>query len=448
MGEAVDINKGYNHIIVDVKILSDDSLVKSLGDKLENLSPLPTECSICRVPVHLRERNEKAFAPREISIGPLHHKNDNLKHMHPHKLRLLKHFLSRAKLSLHDCVQLLKKKEVYLRNCYADPVEFDSDRFIEIVLVDSAFILELFFRNISSDDCNNRLQDPYDHFFCGPWKLRFIKTDMLLLENQVPFFIIEDLLSLTKSDIIPIKNDVRRSAIMLTYQFFKRKLNLLDMDNFNIEEKVGELQIQHFVDFARICYVPREFPCKNKLKCMSMPRATKLREAGVKFKVMNKGSPFDIRFKDGVLEMSRLRLKDATEILLRNLIAYERCHLHDNYVNDYVFMLDRLIETAGDVELLMHYGIIESKLSGTQEVASTINRLSPGTTMARRRFYFSDLCENVDDYYRVPWHKWRVTLKEDYFKNPWAVISVIAAIVLLVLTILQTFYIVISYYQS
>ncbi|KAI9122887.1 hypothetical protein K1719_005776 [Acacia pycnantha] len=416
MGEAVDINEGYNHITVDVTILSDDSLVKSLGDKLESLSPLPTECSICRVPVHLRERNEKAFAPREISIGPLHHKNDNLKHMHPHKLRLLKHFLSRAKLSLHDCVQLLKKKEVYLRNCYADPIEFDSDRFIEIVLVDSAFILELFFRNISSDD--------------------------------FPFFIIEDLLSLTKSDIIPIKNDVRRSAIMLTYQFFKRKLNLLDMDNFDIEEKVGELQIQHFVDFARICYVPREFPCKNKLKCMSMPRATKLREAGVKFKVMNKGSPFDIRFKDGVLEISRLRFKDATEILLRNLIAYERCHLHDNYVNDYVFMLDRLIETAGDVELLMHYGIIESKLSGTQEVASTINRLSPGTTMARRRFYFSDLCENVDDYYRVPWHKWRVTLKEDYFKNPWAVISVIAAIVLLVLTILQTFYTVISYYQS
>ncbi|KAI9123083.1 hypothetical protein K1719_005972 [Acacia pycnantha] len=73
--------------------------------------------------------------PREISIGPLHN-NENLKHMHPHK-----------------------------------------------------------FRNISSDDDNNQLQDQYDHVFGGPWKLRFVKTDMLLLdENQVPFFIIEDLL--------------------------------------------------------------------------------------------------------------------------------------------------------------------------------------------------------------------------------------------------------------
>ncbi|KAI9123198.1 hypothetical protein K1719_006087 [Acacia pycnantha] len=387
MGDAVYKTEGFNHIAVDVQILS-DSLVKRLEDKLDSLSPLSTKCSICRVPVRIRGQNEKAFTPREISIGPLHHNNGNLKHMQPHKLRLLKHFLSRAKV-----------------------------------------------------------QDQlYDHFFGGPWKLRFIINDMLLLENQVPFFIIEDLLSLTKSDIIPIKNNVRLSAIMLTYEFFKRKLNLLDMDNFNIEEKVGELQIQHFVDFSRICYVPREFPCKNRPKCMSMPRATKLREAGVKFREKNSGNPFDIRFKDGVLEISRLRLKDVTETLLRNLIAYERCHLHDNYMNDYVFILDRLIETAGDVELLMHYGIIESKLSGTQEVVSTINRLSPGTTMARRRFYFSDLCENVDDYYRVPWHKWRVTLKEDYFKNPWAVISVIAAISLLLLTFVQTFYAVMSYY--
>ncbi|XP_028760091.1 UPF0481 protein At3g47200-like [Neltuma alba] len=309
--------------------------------------------------------------------------------MEEHKLRLLKDFLSRAKVSLHDCVHLLKKKEVYLRNCYADPIEFDSDKFIEIILVDSAFILELFFRNVSG---NNQLQDQYDHFFGGPWKVRFIKTDMLLLENQVPFSIIEDLLLLTKSDVLPIKNDVRRSAIMLTYEFFKRKLNLLDIDNFNIEEKVGELEIQHFVDFARICYVPRVLPSKNKLECVTMPRATKLREAGVKFKVKNGGSPFDIGFKDGVLEISRLRIKDATEIFLRNLIAYERCHLHDNYMNDYVFVLDRLIETAGDVELLMHCGIIETKLSGTQEVASLVNELWPGMAMARRRFYFSDLC--------------------------------------------------------
>ncbi|XP_028760101.1 UPF0481 protein At3g47200-like [Neltuma alba] len=442
MGQAVDLTEGFDHITVDVKMLS-DSLLKSLGDKLQKLPPLSSKCSICKVPIHLRERNEKAFTPREISIGPLHHNNLNLKHMEEHKLRLLKDFLSRAKVSLHDCVQLLKKKELYLRNCYADPIEFDSDKFIEIILVDSAFILELFFRNVSD---NNQMQNQYDHFFGGPWKLRFIKTDMLLLENQVPFSIIEDLLLLTKSDILPIKNDVRRSAIMLTYEFFKRKLNLLDMDNFNIEEKVGELEIQHFVDFARICFVPPVLPSKNKLKCVTMPRATKLREAGVKFKVKNSGSPFDIRFKDGVLEISRLRIKDATEILLRNLIAYERCHLHDNYMNDYLFILDRLIETPGDVELLMHRGIIESKLSGTQEVASLMNELSPGMTMARRRFYFSDLCEKVSDYYRVPWHRWRLTLKEDYFSNPWAIISVIAAMSLLLLTFVQTYYSVMSYY--
>ncbi|XP_028760093.1 UPF0481 protein At3g47200-like [Neltuma alba] len=439
MGEA-GVTEGFNNITVDIS----DSLVKSLEDKLQKLPPLSSKCSISKVPVHLRERNEKAFTPREISIGPLHHNNESLKHMEEHKLRLPKNFLSRANVSLHDCVQLLKEKELYLRNCYADPIEFDSDKFIEIILVDSTFILELFFRNFSDNDL---LQDQYDHSFGGQWKLiRFIKTDMLLLENQVPFSIIEDLLSLTKSDIIPIKTGVRRPAIMLTHQFFKRKLNLRDMDSSDIEEKVGELEIQHFVDFARICCVPPVLPCKNKLKCVTTPRATKLREAGVRFKVKNSGTPFDIKFKDGVLEISRLRIKDDTEILLRNLIAYERCHLLDNYVNDFVFILDRLVETPGDVELLMHCGIIESKLSGTQEVASLMNNLCPGATTARRRFYFSDLCEEASDYYRVPWHKWRLTLKENYFSNPWAIISVVAAISLLLLTLVQTLYEVISYY--
>ncbi|XP_028760090.1 UPF0481 protein At3g47200-like [Neltuma alba] len=395
MGQA-DVTEGFNNITIDVS----DSLVKSLEDKLQKLPPLSSKCSISRVPVLLRERNEKAFTPREISIGPLHHNNGSLKHMEEHKLRLLRDFLSRAKVSLRDCVELLEKKEVYLRNCYADPIEFDSDKFIEIILVDSAFILELFFRNISG---NNQLQDQYDHF-----------------------------LAAHGSYDIPRKNDVRRSAIMLTYEFFKRKLNLLDMDNFNVEEK------------NLLC--PSSSSKQKQTKVRDYAEGNEVTRSWSEVQVKSSGNPFDIKFKEGVLEIPRLRIKDDTEILLRNLIAYERCHLHDNYVNDFVFILDRLVETPGDVELLTHCGVIESKLSGTQQVASLMNNLCPGVTMARRRFYFSDLCEEASDYCRVPWHKWRLTLKENYFSNPWAIISVVAAISLLLLTLVQTVYEVISYY--
>ncbi|XP_028788919.1 uncharacterized protein LOC114744943 [Neltuma alba] len=195
---------------------------------------------------------------------------------------------------------------------------------------------------------------------------------------------------------------------------------LKDVDAFNAMEKVGQSEIQHFVDFARICHLPQEMPHKSKLKSLTLPTATQLHQAGVKFKVKQSRNLFDIQFKDGTLEIPRLRINDAMENFLRNLIAYEHYHLKDNYVNDYVFILHRLIDTPEDVELLAQNGIIESKLA--------------------------DLCKELNDYYRVPWHKWKATLKQDYFTNPWAIISVIAAIVLLILTIVQTYYAVASYY--
>ncbi|XP_054807755.1 UPF0481 protein At3g47200-like [Prosopis cineraria] len=439
MEVVTDRNEGCDHISIDEQVLS-NSLAKRLKHKLEKLSPLSPECCIYRVPAELRVGNEKSFNPQVISIGPLHHNNDKLKDMEEHKMRFLKDFLSRAQVGVDDCVELLKKKEGQLRNCYADPIELDSDKFIEIILIDAAFIVEVFLRNSSG----NEVQNQHDHFFGRPWKLRFIKNDMLLLENQVPFFIIQDILSLTGSSI-PIKNDVRLSAIKLTYEFFKTRMYLKDIDNFNAVEKVGQSEIQHFVDFARICHMPQEMPHKSKLKSLTIPTATQLHQAGVKFKVKQSRDLFDIQFKDGILEIPRLRINDAMENFLRNLIAYENYHLKDNYVKDYVFILDRLIDTADDVEMLAQNGIIESKLAGNQEVASVINKLSPGITLVRFNFYFSDLCKELNDYYRVPWHKWKATLKQDYFTNPWAIISVIAAIVLLGLTIVQTFYAVASY---
>lgn len=428
-----------DQVCIDEKVLS-GSLEKRLRDELDKLPPLSSECSIYRAPAELREGNEKAFTPQVISIGPLHHNNEKLKDMEEHKRRFLKDFLEWHNVSLHDCVELLKKKEVKLRNCYAEAIEFGSDEFIEIILVDAAFIVEVFLRSSSVEKQNKN-----DHFFSRPWKLRFIKNDMLLLENQIPFFIIEDFLSFTGS-AIPIQNDVRRSAINLTYEFFKKRMYLMGINNFNVEEKVGQSQIQHFVDFVRLCHLPSEMPCKSKLKSLTLPTATQLHQAGIKFKVKKTGNLFDMQFKDGVLEIPCLRLYDATESFLRNLIAYEQYHLNENYVNDYIFIIDRLIDSPGDVDLLAENGIIESKLAGSEEVASMINRLSPGITLVRFNFYFSDLCGQLNEYYREPWHKWRVTLKQDYFSNPWAIISFFAAIVLLVLTLVQTFYAVISYY--
>jgi hypothetical protein len=39
--------------------------------------------------------------------------------------------------------------------------------------------------------------------------------------------------------------------------------------------------------------------------------------------------------------------------------------------------------------------------------------------------YFSGLVQELNAYCRKPWHKWQATLKQDYFNNPWAIVSII-----------------------
>ncbi|KAI5354959.1 hypothetical protein L3X38_007854 [Prunus dulcis] len=106
---------------------------------------------------------------------------------------------------------------------------------------------------------------------------------------------------------------------------------------------------------------------------------------------------FDIQFENGILKIPHLRIRGLTEIFFGNLIAYEQCELHDHYINDYVFIMDRLVDSARDVELLVKSGILESMLPDSE-----------------------------------------ASLKQDYFSSPWAGLSIIAAAILVVLTFIQT----------
>ncbi|KAK1279526.1 hypothetical protein QJS04_geneDACA004578 [Acorus gramineus] len=54
---------------------------------------------------------------------------------------------------------------------------------------------------------------------------------------------------------------------------------------------------------------------------------------------------------------------------------------------------------------------------------------------------------DVNKYCNSKTHRWRAVLARDYFNSPWAIISVVAAFILLGLTLLQTFYTMYAYYH-
>ncbi|PON32538.1 hypothetical protein PanWU01x14_360460 [Parasponia andersonii] len=406
-------------------------LVISLGLELENLTPLSSKRSIYRVPGRLRVVNEKAYTPQVVSIGPLHHGKQRLKAMEDDKKRYLSAYLKRTDVLLQYYIGFVQEKEAELRSCYAEPIGFSSDEFVKIVLVDATFLIELLLRNYFRE-----IQDDHDdHIFNKPWMLQDIWSDMQLLENQLPLFILEDLFDPQRISV-PSYEGERLSIIKLSHDFFKKLMRFeATKDNLKCIPSSG---VEHFVDFLRKIYVPLKPKSKEvKLKTFNIPSIMELHRAGVKFKASSNKNLFDIHFSEGILEIPKLTISDETELTIRNLLAFEQCHYTDNYLNDYVVIIDRLVNTPKDVDLLVKYGIVENRLGDSSQGATLINKLADGVTLDSNNFYFAEVSENLCDYCRTSWHKWRANLQQNYFHTPWAVVSVIAAVLLIILTIIQ-----------
>ncbi|XP_006467195.1 uncharacterized protein LOC102615549 isoform X2 [Citrus sinensis] len=80
----------------------------------------------------------------------------------------------------------------------------------------------------------------------------------------------------------------------------------------------------------------------------------------------------------------------------------------------------------------LHHGNEELKAMEEHKL-SLIKECPMGT-----RFGYTNLVEDLQSYCKSPWHSWKANLRQNYFNTPWASISVAGAVILLVLTLIQT----------
>ncbi|KAF8037698.1 hypothetical protein BT93_B0525 [Corymbia citriodora subsp. variegata] len=188
------------------------------------------------------------------------------------------------------------------------------------------------------------------------------------------------------------------------------------------------------------------FPKTPQQYCITvMPSATELRESGVRFRALQGGELSDIKFENGTLEIPVLYVGDSTESQFRNLIAYEQYRQSRgvNYFTDYVTLLDCLINSSKDVKVLRRARIIKNYLGDDEAVAQMFNKI--GDYITAYGSYYSEIFKNVNEYCDKPWNIRMAKLRREYFHSPWAFLSVLAAIVLLLLTIAQTVFSILSY---
>ncbi|KAL9262934.1 UPF0481 protein-like protein [Drosera capensis] len=427
------------------------SLLSSLHTKLTTPPRLLStsagrpSCSIFKIPdSFIAVNGPNLYNPSIVSIGPIHHGRPHLAMIQEHKYLYLSQLLRRLDhLEPLIILRSILDLESTARECYS--VRFDEirrDEFVEMMVVDGCFVIELFRKTVKMAGW-----EPDDPIVSMRWIFWFLLRDFLRLENQVPFFVLERLFSVTSSD------EEKRSGVRLTrlcLDFFANAFEGLE----GVGEQKPDLQGVHLLDLLRNTFIPLEHYSRQpgldpNVSSRKIHNVSKLRKAGIKLKQEKSSSWLAIKFRRGVLEMPTVTIDDFMSTFLANCVAYELCHKNSStYYTTYVTMLDCLINSGTDLEYLADKNIIENYFGTDAEIAQFINNLGKDMPFDINRCYLANLFVDVNNYYQDTWHVQLASFKYTYFNSPWSFISALAALVLLALSVLQTLYAMFPFYKK
>ncbi|KAK2980051.1 hypothetical protein RJ640_000117 [Escallonia rubra] len=428
-----------------------ESWIISVNDELKHMADTSTEMdhwkkrSIYRIPASVTDLNEKAYLPQAVSFGPYHYGQERLRPMDYHKRRALLHFLKRSNKPLQCYVDSLAQVAQDLKDSYEtlDPKwQHDTDAFLQLMIQDGCFMLEIL-RTATQTLDDYATNDPIFSDHGKLYIMPYVKRDMLMLENQLPMLVLDKL--------VTVENDKAKHD-----QDFVNKLILRFCSHYTSLPSMG--RCLHVLDVYRKSLLwedpisksrrHKKYGLTNQEEDEIIRSATELNEAGIRFKKSKTGSLKDISFHGGILRLPLIVVDDATESMFLNQIAFERFHVGaGNEVTSYIFFMDNIIDNVRDVSLLHSQGIIQNAIGSDKAVAKLFNSLSKDTTLDPDSS-LDAVHKKVHNYCKKPWNVWRANLIHTYFRNPWAILSVIAAIFLFGLTIVQTIYGICSYYSQ
>ncbi|CAD5180952.1 unnamed protein product [Musa acuminata subsp. malaccensis] len=466
---------------MQVVIRVDEAAVSSLWKKLEATSledRHAEQATIFRVPHNIRAIDSSAYEPKIVSLGPYHADNERLGAWDGLKWRYFKKFLNRnPNKHLCDYLEEVEMLAPAARTAYSERPGMDPGKFVEMMLLDCCFVVELLLVQMEEkQQAEMRMgpkwpeasstfeQDPM--ISAWRWALPLLAHDVMMLENQLPLVVLRRLLELA-SPCASLKEPL---------DYFFRNFPLT-----NNKRKITDENIKsspHLLHLFHTCIVPTNSGSdgggestshqQSWIGCLSskrmiakksgkdsqpshtaMPCARELREARVKFVKKEATSFLDISFRGNKMEIPQVKVDDETNSLLRNLIALEQCYPRAGiHVTTYAWFMDRIIDTPMDVALLRQHKIIENGLGNDEDVANVFNKLGKEVIMDLQGCYLSDLGQAVTKHCDNKCNRRWASLNHNYLTSPWAIISVFAAILLFLLTIIQTVFSVLSYFKQ
>ncbi|XP_023753426.1 putative UPF0481 protein At3g02645 [Lactuca sativa] len=428
--------------------------VKFLLDYKENGEVLGKQVppSIYMVPSVIRDLSPTCFNPKVVSIGPLHRHNEHLQGFEIQKQTYLHNWLRRLgtvpNQTLRTCVEKVIQSIEIIKECYGRSVTYNDLELAKMMVIDGCFILE-FIQNESekSSGCNMMITP-------------LIVYDLLLIENQIPFFVLKIIFDCTivASGRMHINSSFTQhiSVLLGYYKVFE--------SNSVVPNVSLDSTTDHLLHFVHKYYQPVEpMPSVFVEANPKGHTAVELHRAGMKFKpnedenwamalklelqlpssffsllpIFTAIPPFSW-LQWPTLKMPIVCIHDMSELVLRNLLIYEQFSDVNKYVTSYVYAMDMLTDTPEDVAILVKSKVLTNLSSSNENAANMINGLVKFVSIPD--FFYDQQWKDMDAYYNSYWPNTLAGLKGKYFNNPWNVIALIGALVLFALTVVQTFF--------
>ncbi|KAJ9555221.1 hypothetical protein OSB04_009835 [Centaurea solstitialis] len=378
---------GSQNQVFKANALEHVSLVSSIN---KNISKACDFGRICKVSERFYMENEDKYFPTMVSIGPFHRGEEKLKAMEERKWQYLNTLLSRAlnvEARIGKCVEVLKVLEDRARKCYVEEICMGSDEFVEMMLLDGCFIIELFYKA-----CCKGIRRRGDPFLATYHVFFRLRHDLILLENQIPFFVLQHLF-----DLVPVpKQCGDYTLIELAFRFFKKTIH---EDPYDLQERFGQ-EIHHLLDLIHQSFIPKthhpQLQSKQPHLQMNISTAAGFHKTGTRIKRAKSRSVLEVKFYKGALRIPPLIYHDLTETVFRNFIAMENsCYDGKKYITSYAFLMKSLIQSNDDAKYLRKKRILDKD----EEFVTLFNEIS--VELDVQNFYYGDLCEEINNSAKV-----------------------------------------------
>ncbi|XP_042508155.1 putative UPF0481 protein At3g02645 [Macadamia integrifolia] len=387
-------------------------------------------------------------------------------------------------LKFENLVKEMKKLMPKIRGCYNKYLDLSGETLAWMLAVDVYFLLE-FLQIYAIKEGKIQTEIHAGKKFTNYAMLR----DIVMLENQIPLFLLRKVLELQHSSLEAADETLNASLIGLCKEVspfkmvnlssiqFTEHSHLLDVLYHMIVPKSEEqpdfaIEVSDGLDVLTVDDIVDEIKDSNQVKKIAnliwkplskltegtgssstnnihkpplieeivIPSVTELYNSGVQFATI-KGGITSISFdtKSFTLYLPTVTIDVNSEVILRNLVAYEASNVSGplNFTR-YTELMNSIIDTKEDVKLLRGKGIVLNHLKSDEEVANLWNGMTRSVRLTEVPF-LDKVIEDVNKYYMGTWKVKIGNHLKRYVFDSWQILTLLATILLLLMTTLQAF---------